>query len=158
MDKTAAIESFFGEYGLTELQISTILKLFESYLEDNSIVKENGIFEVCPKCGKVHPVIVKGGKAGSGKQMYRCTHCGRRFTEDHGTIMHYSHQGDDAWKVLMMDTINGVSLKKTSAKLSLSMRHRFLCSPEKHADNETIGSTSEENILRYMERQKNCQL
>ena len=78
--------------------------------------------------------------------------------------MHFAHQGDDAWKVLMMDTINGVSLKKTSAKLSLSigtvfsMRHRFLCSLEKHADNETIGSTSEENILRYMERQKDCQL
>ena len=141
MDKTAAIESFLGEYGLTELQISTILKLFESYLADNSIAKKDGVFEVCPKCGMVHPMIVKGGKAGSGKQMYRCTHCGRRFTEDHGTIMHYSHQGDDAWKVLMMDTINGVSLKKTSAKLSLSigpvfsMRHRFLCSLEKYADN-----------------------
>ena len=158
MDKSVTVESFFEGYGLTELQISTILKLFESYLVDNRIVKGDALFEVCPKCGMVHPVIVKGGKAGSGKQMYRFTHCGKRFMEDHGTIMHYSHQGDDAWKVLMMDTINGVSLKKTSAKLSLSMRHRFLCSPEKHADNETIGSTSEENILRYMERQKNCQL
>ena len=68
MDKTAAIESFLGEYGLTELQISTILKLFESYLEDNSIIKGNGIFEVCPKCGKVHPVIVKDSKAGNWKQ------------------------------------------------------------------------------------------
>lgn len=87
MDKAAAIESFFGEYGLTELQISTILKLFESFLADNSIVKRNGIFEVCPKCGKVHPVIMKGEKAGSEKQMYRCTHCGRMFTEDHGTII-----------------------------------------------------------------------
>ena len=44
----------------------------------------------------------------------------------------------------MMDTINGVSLKKTSAKLSLSigtvfsMRHRFLCSLEKHADNMKV--------------------
>ena len=70
MDKTAAIESFFGEYGLTELQISTILKLFESYLKDNSIVKGNGIFEVCPKCGKVHPVIVKGGKRETDVQMH----------------------------------------------------------------------------------------
>ena len=51
MDKTAAIESFLGEYGLTELQISTILKLFESYLADNSIAKKDGVFEVCPKCG-----------------------------------------------------------------------------------------------------------
>lgn len=37
MDKTAAIKSLFGEYGLTELQISNILKLFESYLEDNHL-------------------------------------------------------------------------------------------------------------------------
>ena len=51
MDKTASIESFFKGYGLTELQISTILKLFESYLADNSIAKKDGVFEVCPKCG-----------------------------------------------------------------------------------------------------------
>ena len=51
MDRTAAIESLFGEYGLTELQISTILKLFESYPADNSIAKKDGVFEVCPKCG-----------------------------------------------------------------------------------------------------------
>lgn len=70
MDKTAAIESFFGEYGLMELQISTILKLFESYLEDNSIVKGNGISEVCPKCGKVLPVIVKGRKRETDVQMH----------------------------------------------------------------------------------------
>ena len=44
MDKTAAIESFLGEYGLTELQISTILKLFESYLADNSIAKKGRFF------------------------------------------------------------------------------------------------------------------
>ena len=144
MNESATVESFFKGYGLTKLQISTIVKLFESYLADNRIVKDDGLFEVCPKCGKVHPAIVKGGKAGSGKQMYRCTHCGRRFTEDHGTIMHYSHQGDDAWKVLMMDTISGVSLKKTSEKLGLnietvfSMRHRFLCSLEKHADNMKV--------------------
>ena len=70
MDKAAAIESFFREYGITELQISTILKLFESYLADSSLVKGDGVFEVYPKCVKVHPVIVKGGKAGSGN---RCT-------------------------------------------------------------------------------------
>ena len=51
MDNTAEIESFLGEYGLTELQISTILKLFESYPADNSIAKKDGVFEVCPKCG-----------------------------------------------------------------------------------------------------------
>lgn len=58
MDKAAAIESSFGEYGHTELQVSTILTLFESYMAYNSIVKSDGGFEVCPKCSKVHPVIV----------------------------------------------------------------------------------------------------
>ena len=52
MDKSVTVESFFEGYGLTELQISTILKLFESYLVDNRIVKGDALFEVCPKCGK----------------------------------------------------------------------------------------------------------
>ena len=122
MDKSAA-ESFFEGYGLTKLQISTIVNLLESYLADNRIVKGDGVFEVCPKCGKVHLKVVKGGKAGSGKQMYRCTHCGRRFTEDYGTIMHYSHQGDDAWKVLMMDTVTAVyRLRRLRKNLALTLK------------------------------------
>lgn len=52
MDKSVTVESLFEGYGLTELQISTILKLFESYLVDNRIVKGDALFEVCPKCGK----------------------------------------------------------------------------------------------------------
>ena len=48
MDKSAAVKSFFEGYGLTELQISTIVNLFESYLADNRIVKGDALFEVCP--------------------------------------------------------------------------------------------------------------
>lgn len=55
MDKTAEIDGDFG--GKTH--ISTILKLFESYLVDNSIDKAEGVFEDCRKCDHVHPVIVQ---------------------------------------------------------------------------------------------------
>ena len=33
------------------------------------------VFEYCPKCGVHHPVLIKAGKANSGKRMYRCKHC-----------------------------------------------------------------------------------
>ena len=58
--------------------------------------------------------------------------------------MHYSHSSDEAWKVFMMDTVSGLSLKKTSEKLFLNiatvfrMRHRFLCSLEKNADDAKV--------------------
>ena len=38
MDKAAAIDSFFEVYGLTELQISTILKSFE---KENKLESES---------------------------------------------------------------------------------------------------------------------
>lgn len=138
------IEGCCKELGLTKLQASTILKLVESYIRDNSISSGRGEIEVCPKCGQVHPRTIKGGRSGSGKQMHRCMHCGRRFTVDHGTMMHYSHQGDDSWKVLMLDTLDGISLRETSEKLGINiatafrMRHRFLCSLERNADRERV--------------------
>ena len=55
MDKATAIEGDFG----VKTQISAILKLFESYLADNSIDKAEGVFEDCRKCDHVHRVIVK---------------------------------------------------------------------------------------------------
>lgn len=79
MDKTAEINGDFG--GKT--QISTILKLFEPHLADNSIVKGGRVFEVCPKCGKVHPVIVKCIRNEVGLN---------RINSDHSVIKSYYRQ------------------------------------------------------------------
>lgn len=37
-------------------------------------------FEVCPKCGKLHPHLVKRGFSNSRKQMLQFKDCGKRFS------------------------------------------------------------------------------
>ena len=76
MDKATAIEGDFG----AKTQISAILKLFESYLADNSIDKAEGVFEDCRKCDHVHRVIVKGVRNEVGLN---------RISSDHSVIKSY---------------------------------------------------------------------
>lgn len=45
-----------------------------SEYEKDEQEETNIVFEKCPKCGTVHPVLIKGGKTVAGKQMYRCSH------------------------------------------------------------------------------------
>lgn len=91
-------------------------------------------FEYCPKCGCYHPRLVKSGFANSGKQMLRCKSCGKRFVVDRGQLTFYSHQDQSKWNELIMDTLNGVSLKETAAKINVNernvfnMRHKLLVS------------------------------
>ena len=79
MDKSAPIEGYLGR----KTQISTILKLFEPHQADNITVKGERAFEVCPKCGKVHPVIVKCIRNEVGLN---------RINSDHSVIKSYYRQ------------------------------------------------------------------
>ena len=91
-------------------------------------------FEYCPKCGCYHPRLIKSGFANSGKQMLRCKECGKRFVVDRGQLTFYSHQDQSKWNELILDTLNGVSLKETAAKINVNernvfnMRHKLLVS------------------------------
>ena len=71
----------------------------------------------------------------SGKQMLRCKSCGKRFVVDRGQLTFYSHQDQSKWNELILDTLNGVSLKETVAKINVNernnvfnMRHKLLVS------------------------------
>ena len=78
--------------------------------------------------------------ANPGKQMFRCKSCGKRFVVDHGQLTFYSHQYQSKWDELILDILNGVSLKETAAKINVNkrnvfnMRHKLLVSlrTEKH--------------------------
>ena len=76
---------------LQPFQVDQIKNMISSFLIMNFSVHEY-VFEYCPKCGVPHPVLIKAGKANSGKQMYRCKHCNKRFVVDHGQLTYYSHQ------------------------------------------------------------------
>ena len=77
---------------------------------------------------------IKSGFANSGKQMLRCKECGKRFVVDRGQLTFYSHQDQSKWNELILDTLNGVSLKETAAKINVNernvfnMRHKLLVS------------------------------
>jgi translation initiation factor 2 beta subunit (eIF-2beta)/eIF-5 len=55
--------------GIPEFFLSKIAEIIDSY--DKEITVAEGImFESCPKCGTIHPRIIKGGKTSTGKQMF----------------------------------------------------------------------------------------
>ena len=137
----------FNSLGLEKFQAEGLLRLYAEYLDSNKRRnKDRLIFEVCPKCGKVHPHIIKGGMSGSGKQMYRCTECGRRFVYDTGTFSFYSHQDRDKWARFIQMTMEKDSLKKCAEALDINpstafyMRHKLMCYLESEAESTRLGN------------------
>lgn len=126
----------YSSDNLCSYQIQRIESQIIDYININKQANEFNI-SVCPKCGKIHPVLIKGGKANSGKQMLQCKTCKKRFVVDHGQLTFYSHQSQSKWNDFIIDTKNGVSLKETSSKINVHestafrMRHKLLHSMEK---------------------------
>lgn len=114
-DTIAALQSF---------QVEKIDREITDYLDTNNKMNMHH-FEYCPKCGCYHPRLIKSGFANSGKQMLRCKECGKCFVVDRGQLTFYSHQDQSKWNELILDTLNGVSLKETAAKINVNERNAF---------------------------------
>lgn len=80
----------------------------------------NYCIKYCPKCSAINNGFIKSGFSNSGKQMYRCNECNRRFVGDHGQLTYYSHQDESKWDQLIMDTFNQISVEQTAATLNVS--------------------------------------
>lgn len=112
-------------------QINKINMQIKDFIQVNSDVNKF-VFERCPKCGAIHPRLLKGGYTSKGKQMLRCTECNKRFVVDSGQLTFYSHQDQAKWNDLIIDTEEDSSLKSTAAKLNINemtvfrMRHKYL--------------------------------
>ena len=76
----------------TSVSIQSVENLLPKELLDFSV--HEYVFEYCPKCGVHHPVLIKAGKANSGKQIYQLTY--------------YSHQSEQKWNQLIDDTVQGI--------------------------------------------------
>jgi hypothetical protein len=74
-------------------------------------------------------------------QAYLCRNCGKSFVETTKTVFENSHSSATVWKAVIEDTVNGVSLDKTSEKLGFShttafnMRHKLLVALEQEERN-----------------------
>jgi transposase-like protein len=92
--------------GIPDFFLSKITEIIDFH-DKEIAVAECFVFERCPKCGLIHPRIIKGGKTTTGKQMFRCMDCRKRFTADYGTCSFYSHQSAEAWNELIKMTLAG---------------------------------------------------
>ena len=116
---------------LFDYQVGRINQIFQEFCELNSSQNSYEI-QSCPKCGTKNPVVTKGGFSNSGKQMYRCQSCNKRFVEDNGRLTFYSHQGSDKWSDFIKATLQTKSLKDCAALIDVHehtafrMRHKFL--------------------------------
>ena len=131
---TTNTQSFLTEHATSHLmdyQIQKINRQIQDFIHVNQEI-DHYHFDVCPKCGKKHPRLIKAGLANSGKQMLKCKDCGKRFVVDRGQLTFYSHQPADKWNELIIDTLEGNSLQHTVASIDVHemtvfrMRHKFL--------------------------------
>jgi transposase-like protein len=128
--------------------IGKIIDILDAY-DKESTTAEGLAFGHCPKCGIVHPRVIKGGRTSTGKQMYRCMECHRRFTADHGTYSFYSHQSPEAWGEMIKMTLAGSTLEAVSQALDINiatafrMRHKLMYSLEEEAVTTVIAEQAE---------------
>ena len=103
--------------------------------------EEKGEIPECPHCN-AEKVVKNGHK--HDKQAYICRSCGKSFVETTKTALYNSHSGEAAWRTVIRDTVEGVSLDETAENLELdhktvfNMRHKILCClEEEETDNPT---------------------
>lgn len=52
--------------------------------------------------------------------MFRCKEYGKCFVVDRGQLTFYSHQDQSKWNELILDALNGVTLKETAVKINVN--------------------------------------
>lgn len=141
---------------LTRFQKKQIISIFDKFSSENMEITK-GSFQVCPKCGKKHPRLIKAGKTKGGKQMYQCRECGRRFVEDIGRPSYYSWRDMSAWRIFIEDTLEGRTLDESAEKLGIfhstawSWRHKIM-EKLKSAQDEIILSDKSELDEKYFHK------
>ena len=115
---------------LTDFQKEKIQRELRNYIQFNEMV-ESTHYAFCPVCGIQEPKIIKKGFL-NGKQRVECQSCFHKFVQTRGKLRYNSHQSEEHWSILIVDTLNAVPLLETAAKLDcivdtvFHMRHRFL--------------------------------
>ena len=82
-------------------------------------------FEYCPKCGCYHPHLIKVVLPTLVNKCFVVNHAENVFVVDRGQLTFYSHQDQSKWNELILDTLNGVSLKETGAKINVNEQQCF---------------------------------
>jgi transposase-like protein len=110
-----------------------VLRQLESAIMGNSRTLSS-----CSHCNMPKDFVKFGYK--NNKQRYKCKACNKIFTERTGTALSYSWASDEEWTQVILDTINGVSLRATARTLNTNhqrifrMRHAIIGVIEAHIE------------------------
>lgn len=124
--------------GIEEMADFVLKKVDKPEAENKN--ERNADFEVCPKCGRARPRLIKGGKTAAGKQIYRCKECGSRFVADCNEVTFHSRLSREQWNEAVRSTMSGDSLDKTASMCGVThltafnMRRKIKAFLEKKAD------------------------
>lgn len=133
---------------LPSFMMKKIMSLLSEYKKDKE-ESDDIKFEVCPKCGVVHPRLIKAGKTAGGKQMYRCKQCNARFVADHNEVTFYSRLSKEQWNEAIKCSIRGDSLDDTAYNCDVThstafkMRHKIMSFLEINEDSIQVSEEVE---------------
>ena len=149
MEDTISIEELVEEVrALPEFSRRKVQKIVADYKKEKEEADVIS-FDVCPKCGKEHPHLTRGGKTKAGKPMLRCTECGHRFVIDHNEITFYSRLSKEQWNEGIKCTVAGHSVDWTAMKCDVThrtafnMRHKIMSFLEKDEDSIQVAEEVE---------------
>lgn len=143
-----------------------INQMYEHLVEYDKDNEEDATIkiDVCPKCGKEHPYIVKGGKTKGGKQLVLCKECGRKFVSDYYEVTFHSRLSKEQWNQAIKSTVMGDSVKVTAEKCSVvvetafRMRHKIMTLFEKNEDSVMVEKAVELDETYVLESHKGKQI
>ena len=124
-------------YDLNNMTPKDLEKLIEflqnlldvKFNEKNTILKvvkqENEVIE-CPYCNCTDNII-KSGFTSQKVQRYKCKSCNKKFINSTGTVCYHSKLNFGNWKLFFECISDGLSIRKTAAKMKVNKIQYLLC-------------------------------
>jgi len=147
-----------------EYVINQMYAHLEEYDKDN---KEDIAIKIekCPKCGRNHPHIVKGGNTKGDKQLLLCKECGKKFVSDYYEVTFHFPTIKGTMEPGNQEHRHGRQVYVTAEKCDVrietafKMRHKIMTLFEKNEDSVMVGDAVELDETYVLESQKgetNC--
>ena len=101
-------------------------RIFKMLKEVEGVPSTSNVQQVakCRKCESSK--IIKDGKDKNGKQRYKCSSCGCRFTSTSFSVVSNSHCSLEKWHKYIQLLLNGDSLAECAKQCEISVRTAFL--------------------------------
>lgn len=81
---------------------------------------------ICPHCKAQGKGVSKCGKTASGKQRFKCQHCGKTFSATTGGVLYNTKKPIQVWREYVSCFLHGFSVRKCAVMLDINKNTAFL--------------------------------